>query len=77
MTYEGASEGAAAALNGWGAQVGKLKPIAFQYQGHKDNRAMFNITVQRVSQAVAGELTVPEAMEKMQEDLASAMAEAN
>jgi alpha-1,4-digalacturonate transport system substrate-binding protein len=38
---------------------------------------MFNITVTRVSQAIAGELTVPEAMDRMKDDLAAAMAEAN
>ncbi len=77
VTYEGASPEAAAALNGWGAQVARLEPIAFAYQGHPNNRAMFNITVRRVSQAIVGELTVEEAMEKAKEDLAAAMAEAN
>jgi alpha-1,4-digalacturonate transport system substrate-binding protein len=77
VAYEGASPEAAAALNGWSAQVGKLEPIAFAYQGHPNNRAMFNITVTRVSQAVAGELTVPEAMDRIKDDLAAAMAEAN
>jgi len=76
VSYEGSSELAAAALNGWGAQVGKLEPIAFKYQGYKNNRAMFNITVQRVTQAIVGELTVDEAMEKAKEDLAKALAEA-
>lgn len=76
VTYEGAAPLAAAALNGWGAQVSKLEPIAFAYQGHKNNRAMFNITVQRVTQAIVGELSVDEAMQKAKEDLASALAEA-
>lgn len=77
VEYEGASPLAAAALNGWGAQVSKLEPIAFAYQGHPNNRSMFNITVQRVSQAVVGELTIDETMEKITEDLAAAMAEVN
>lgn len=77
VEYTGASPLAAAALNGWGAQVGKLEPIAFAYQGHPNNRAMFNITVQRVSQAVVGELSVDETMDRIADDLKKAMAENN
>ncbi|GAA3865402.1 ABC transporter substrate-binding protein [Celeribacter arenosi] len=77
VNYEGATPLAAAALNGWAAQVSKLEPIAFAYQGNPNNRAMFNITVQRVTQAVVGELSVDEAMDRMSEDLAAALAESN
>lgn len=77
VEYAGASDAASAALNGWGAQVGKLSPVAFAYQGYKNNRAMFNITVQRVTQAIVGELTVEQAMERASEDLTAALAEAN
>lgn len=77
VDYAGASAGAAAALNAWGAQVGKLEGPAFMYQGYKNNRAMFNITVQRVTQAIVGELSVEDAMMRAKEDLAQALAEAN
>lgn len=73
--YEGASESAATALNAWGAQVGRTSPIAFAYQGYRNNRAMFNITVQRVTQAIVGELTVQQAMERAESDLAAVLAE--
>ncbi|WP_265517257.1 ABC transporter substrate-binding protein [Nitratireductor luteus] len=73
--YEGASEPAATALKTWGAQVGRVSPIAFAYQGYRNNRAMFNITVQRATQAVVGELTVEEAMERAEADLAAVLAE--
>ncbi len=76
VEYAGATEGAANALNAWGAQVGKVSPVAFKYQGYKNNRAMFNITVERVTQAIVGELSVEEAMERAKEDLAVALAEA-
>jgi len=76
VDYAGASAGAAAALNAWGAQVGKLEGPAFMYQGYKNNRAMFNITVQRVTQAIVGELSVEDAMMRAKEDLAKALAEA-
>lgn len=77
VDYEGASDAAAAALNAWGAQVGRLSPIAFAYQGYRNNRAMFNITVQRVTQALVGELTVEEAMDRARKDLADVLAETN
>ena len=77
VEYAGASKGASAALNAWGAQVGKVSPVAFAYQGYKNNRAMFNITVQRVTQAIVGELSVDDAMAKAKEDLKAALAEAN
>lgn len=75
VDYVGASANASAALNAWAGQGSKLSPIAFAYQGNKNNRAMFNITVQRVTQAIVGELSVEEAMVKAKDDLKAAMAE--
>lgn len=75
VEYQDVSESAARALNAWAAQVPKLSPTAFAYQGYANNRAMFGITVERVSQAIVGELTVEEAMQRMREDLDAAMAE--
>lgn len=75
VDYEGASAPAAAALNGWGAALLDVSPVAFVYQGHPQNRAMFNITVQRVTQAIVGELSVADAMERAKEDLAAVLAE--
>ncbi|MEP3049013.1 MAG: ABC transporter substrate-binding protein [Roseibium sp.] len=76
VDYVDASETANAALNVWGGQVAKILPVAFKYQGYKNNRAMFNITLTRISQAIVGELTVEEAMNRAKEDLAEALAEA-
>ena len=75
VDYKGASPQAAAALNAWAAQVPTISPVAFAYQGYVNNRAMFGITVQRVTQAIVGELTVEQAMERAREDLAEALAE--
>lgn len=73
VDYVGASEAASTALNAFAAQVEDLSPIAIKYQGYKHNRAMFNITLQRISQAIVGELTVEEAMDRAKGDLAEAM----
>jgi len=75
VDYPDASAGASAALNAWGAQVAKVSPVAFTYQGYKNNRAMFNITVQRVTQAIVGELSVEDAMERAKDDLVAALKE--
>lgn len=75
VEYPDASPGASAALNAWAAQVSKVSPVAFAYQGYKNNRAMFNITVERVTQAIVGELSVEDAMARAKEDLVAALAE--
>ncbi len=75
VDYEGASAPAAAALNAWGKQVEKVSPVAYAYQGYKHNRAMFGITMTRVSQAIVGELSIEEAMERATADLEQTMAE--
>ncbi|MEM5501186.1 ABC transporter substrate-binding protein [Ahrensia kielensis] len=75
VEYSDASPAAAAALNAWSAQVSKISPVAYAYQGYKNNRAMFNISVERITQAIVGELTVEEAMDRAKEDLKQALAE--
>jgi alpha-1,4-digalacturonate transport system substrate-binding protein len=77
VEFEGASPAAAAALSAFAGDLGDVSPIAFAYQGYAGNRAMYGITVERLSQAIVGELTVAEAMERAAADLAAAMAEAN
>lgn len=75
VEYTGASDAAGRALNSWAEQVPRISPIAFYYQGYPNNRAMFNITVQRVTQAIVGELTVEEAMERAVDDLQNVLEE--
>ena len=75
VDFQTDSETTKQALSDWSAQVGKLDPVAFQYQGYAGNRAMFNITVERVAQALTGELTVEEAMMRAKDDLAQAETE--
>ena len=75
VEFQDASPAAAAALAAFAADLPDVAPAAFAYQGYAGNRAMFGITVERVSQAIVGELTVAEAMERAASDLAAAMAE--
>lgn len=76
VKYEGATPAAATALNAFAAQVPTISPVGYAYQGYKVNRAMFNITVTRVTQAIVGELKLDEAMARMKDDLAQAVAAA-
>ena len=69
----GASPQAAAALKAWGAQVGKISPIAYELQGNPDNRAIFNVIVQRVTQAIVGEMSTEEALARIETDLAESV----
>ena len=75
VEFEGASPAASAALSAFAADLPDVAEAAFWYQGYAGNRAMYGITVERVSQAIVGELTVDEAMARAAEDLAAAMAE--
>ena len=75
VDFQTESEAAKAALTAWAGEVADLSPVAFAYQGYAGNRAMYNITVERVSQALTGELSVEDAMARAKDDLAKAMAE--
>ena len=75
VEFQDASPGAQAALNAFAADLPDVSPIAFAYQGYAGNRAMFGITVERLSQAIVGELSVEDAVARMADDLAAAMAE--
>ncbi|KJZ17943.1 ABC transporter substrate-binding protein [Loktanella sp. S4079] len=77
VEFQDASPAAQAALNGFAGDLPNVSPIAFAYQGYAGNRAMFGITVERLSQAIVGELSVSDAMARAAEDLKTALAEAN
>jgi alpha-1,4-digalacturonate transport system substrate-binding protein len=75
LDYPDVSPQTAAALNAWGQRVPTISPVAFAYQGYPLNRAMFNATVQRVTQAIVGELEVDAALERLATDVQEAVAE--
>jgi alpha-1,4-digalacturonate transport system substrate-binding protein len=75
IDYPDASPQAVAALKAWAAQVEKISQVAYDYQGYALNRAMFNATTTRVSQAIVGEMTVDEALDRITADIEEAVAE--
>jgi alpha-1,4-digalacturonate transport system substrate-binding protein len=63
------------ALDVFAAQVGKLEPLAFKLQGYPYNTVLFNATRDRLTQVITGELTMDDAIKRMQEDIDKSLAE--
>jgi alpha-1,4-digalacturonate transport system substrate-binding protein len=60
---------AKAALNVFVGDVPKLSPVAYELQGYKYNRAIFNPTAQRLGQAIAGEMSLDDALKRIGADI--------
>jgi alpha-1,4-digalacturonate transport system substrate-binding protein len=63
------SREANAALAVFVGDVGKLSPIAYEIQGYKYNRALFNSTTTRLGQAIAGEMRLDDALKRIAADI--------
>jgi alpha-1,4-digalacturonate transport system substrate-binding protein len=60
---------AKAAMGVFVAEVPKMSPVAFDIQGYKYNRAIFNPTAQRLGQAIAGEMSLDDALKRLVADI--------
>ncbi len=60
---------AKAALNTFVGDVGKILKPNFDLQGYRLNRAVFQPTAARLGQAIAGEITVDDALKRLASDL--------
>lgn len=69
IEYETDSESAAAALNVFAAEVPKLHEAAYALQGYPYNRVIFDAVADRLTQVFVGELTMDEAIGRMQSDI--------
>jgi len=67
---------AKAALKVFANEVTKLDPLAYKLQGYKYNTLLFNANRDRLTQVFTGELTLDEAIQKMQEDIDKGLAAA-
>lgn len=76
VSYPGAQPGAQAALASFSKGVASLSPVAYQFQGYKYNRAIMLPTVTRVTQAIVGEMSTDEALNKIGADMADAVKQA-
>jgi alpha-1,4-digalacturonate transport system substrate-binding protein len=71
-----ASPAVKAALGVFTSEVPRLSPAAYQFQGYKYNRAIMLPTVTRVTQAIVGEMSVDEALNKISIDMAESVKQA-
>ncbi len=76
VDYETESELTASALETFSAEVGKLSPIAYEIQGYPYNRVVFDSVRDRLTQVFTGELTLDDAITRMQSDIDDGIAEA-
>jgi alpha-1,4-digalacturonate transport system substrate-binding protein len=76
IKFQTDSKQALQALNVFSAQVNKLVPLAFKLQGYPYNTILFNATRDRLTQVITGELTMDQAIQRMQEDIDKSLAEA-
>lgn len=74
VEYATDSEQASKALSTFVNQVGKLSPTAFDLQAYPFNRIIFDATRDRLTQAIVGELTLEEAIDRIQEDVDEGLA---
>jgi alpha-1,4-digalacturonate transport system substrate-binding protein len=77
VAYQGASPQAAAALKVFGDAVAALDPAAYRIQGNAYSRIVFNAAISRLGQAVAGEISLDDAIKRIDSDVAQQVAERN
>lgn len=76
VNYANATDDEKAALGVFSSALTKFSPVAFQFQGYKNNRAIMNATVTRITQAIVGESTLDEALARIDTDVKEAIAAA-
>lgn len=72
----GASAAEGMALGQFATDLSGFSPIAFQFQGYKNNRAIMNATVTRITQAIVGESSLDDALARIDTDVKEAVAAA-
>ena len=75
IEYQGVTEDVSAALVAFASAVPTFIDTAFRLQGYANNRAIFTATPARITQAIVGELTLDEALARLDQDVAEAIAE--
>ena len=76
INYVNAQPSAKAALSVFSSGVSSLSPTAYKFQGYKYNRAIMLPTVTRVTQALVGEMSTDEALNKINSDMHDAVKQA-
>ncbi|MFQ3673511.1 MAG: ABC transporter substrate-binding protein, partial [Aggregatilineales bacterium] len=76
IEFETDNEQAKTSLSVFASQVPLLADPAYALQAYPFNRVIFNSTRDRLTQVLVGELTLDEAIERIQSDIDTALAEA-
>lgn len=76
IEFDTDNEQARAALSVFAAEVPNLHPIAYDLQAYTFNFVVFNAIRDRLTQAIVGELTLDEAIVRIQEDIDAQIAAA-
>ncbi|MGY6695766.1 MAG: ABC transporter substrate-binding protein [Roseinatronobacter sp.] len=76
IDYQDVSPEVAAALSAFAAAVPEFASTAYALQGYEFNRAVFTSIPARLTQAIVGELSLDDALDRLEQDVADAIAEA-
>ncbi len=76
IDYQDVTPEVAAALTAFAASVPNFSETAYALQGYQFNRAVYTNIPARLTQAIVGELTLSEALDRLEQDVADAIAEA-
>lgn len=75
IDYQGVSDDVKAALTVFAASIPTFSDTAYQLQGYANNRAIFTATPARLTQAIVGELSLDDALMRLDADIAEAVAQ--
>ncbi|HSU05783.1 MAG TPA: hypothetical protein VLI93_09435 [Acetobacteraceae bacterium] len=76
ISYANLSPAGKAGMKAFQESAQKLAPLAYRLQGYKYNRVIFDATVNRLSQAIAGQITLDQAYQRIPEDVKQQLAAA-
>lgn len=76
IAYQGVSDDVAAALTAFAASVPTFSDTAYALQGYQFNRAVYTNIPARLTQAIVGELSLDDALARLEQDVADAIAQA-
>jgi alpha-1,4-digalacturonate transport system substrate-binding protein len=74
ITYQTSDPSVKKSLEVAVAQVAQTSPAAFALQGYEHNRIMFNAMISRLNQAINGEMSMDDALKRMQADIVEGFA---
>ncbi len=74
VNYASLSAAGKAGMKAFLESAQKLEPLAYRLQGYKYNRVIFDATVNRISQVIAGQLTLDQAYQRITEDIKQQLA---